>query len=260
MSIGSDLRQAREQRGLTLRDISERTKIRGPLLKAIEQDQFDPAVGAVLMRGFVKLYAREVGLDPAEIAARLPDLTSTAAGPAAAVGPGGEGRTPGTSTASRAGLAVAAAVILVVGTAAFAAWRWTSSPAAGAGTPAPQATPASDPVPPATAAAPKTEIAPAPAAPAVPPAPDPGVLRVELAATDASWLAATADGQRVAYRTLNAGDTLMMDVRNEAVLRIGVPGNVTVRINGRPVRPRPSPAVPATLRITPDTYRELLVP
>ena len=62
MSIGIELRQAREARGIPLRDIADRTKIRLSVLRAIENDDFEHVPGSVIMRGFLKLYAREVGL------------------------------------------------------------------------------------------------------------------------------------------------------------------------------------------------------
>ena len=82
---------------------------------------------------------------------------------------------------------------------------------------------------------------------------------MDLQATDATWIAATADGQQVAYRVLGAGERLQMRVTKEAVLRIGIPTNVTVAINDRPLKPFGRPGTPTTLRITPANYRELLV-
>jgi cytoskeletal protein RodZ len=60
MTIGSEFRQAREERGLTLVEISKRTAIRVPALRAIERDDFQQLPGGVISRGFLKLYAREV--------------------------------------------------------------------------------------------------------------------------------------------------------------------------------------------------------
>jgi len=42
------------------------------------------------------------------------------------------------------------------------------------------------------------------------------------------------------------------------VLRIGIPANLSVSINDRPVRPFPRPGTPVTLRITPANYRDLV--
>jgi hypothetical protein len=112
----------------------------------------------------------------------------------------------------------------------------------------PASKPAADAAPPAPTAGTPTDASPVAA----------GTLRVDVRATDASWLAATADGQQVAYRLLNAGDQVSLSVKTLGVLRIGIPANVTVTINGAPVKPFGTPGNPATLRITPDTYRTLL--
>ena len=65
-TVGSRLREAREKRGASIRDIADRTKISVMALEALERD--DPAglPGGVFTRGFVRTYAGEVGLDPEE--------------------------------------------------------------------------------------------------------------------------------------------------------------------------------------------------
>ena len=54
------------------------------------------------------------------------------------------------------------------------------------------------------------------------------------------------------------GSDWQIRVTKEAVLRIGIPANVTVAINDKPVKPFGRPGTPTTLRITPANYRELL--
>ena len=46
--------------------------------------------------------------------------------------------------------------------------------------------------------------------------------------------------------------------RSEAVVRIGMPANVAVTINGQPLSPFERPGSPITLRITPENYRDLV--
>jgi len=62
-SFGSRARQEREQRGLTLQDISKSTKIRVQYLLAIEQGHLDELPGGIICRGFVRAYARHIGFD-----------------------------------------------------------------------------------------------------------------------------------------------------------------------------------------------------
>ena len=65
--IGSRLRQAREQRGLTIRDIANTTKISTAALNAIEHNDFARLPGGVFRRAYVRAFAAEVGLDADEL-------------------------------------------------------------------------------------------------------------------------------------------------------------------------------------------------
>lgn len=88
----------------------------------------------------------------------------------------------------------------------------------------------------------------------------PATLRLEVRATGACWVAATSDGTPVASRVLNAGERVTFSAKTEAVLRIGMPGNIALSINDAPARPFARPGTPTTLRITPANYRDLLAP
>ncbi|WP_192896527.1 RodZ family helix-turn-helix domain-containing protein [Cohnella sp. AR92] len=65
--LGLLLRKAREQRGYTLDDIQEATKIRKRYLEAIELGDYKVLPGSFYVRAFVKTYAETVGLDAEEV-------------------------------------------------------------------------------------------------------------------------------------------------------------------------------------------------
>ena len=65
MGAGGELRVARERRGWTRDELSARTKISMPMLEAIEECQFNRLPPAIYLRGFLRVYAAEVGLPPA---------------------------------------------------------------------------------------------------------------------------------------------------------------------------------------------------
>ncbi|GFN31826.1 helix-turn-helix domain-containing protein [Paenibacillus xylaniclasticus] len=65
--LGELLKKAREQRGLSLDDIQEATKIRKRYLEAIESGDYKVLPGTFYVRAFVKTYAEEVGLDPDDV-------------------------------------------------------------------------------------------------------------------------------------------------------------------------------------------------
>ena len=62
-SIGEQLRIAREERGIPLREISDQTRISIHYLEAIETDDYKRLPGGIFNRSFVKAYARYVGYD-----------------------------------------------------------------------------------------------------------------------------------------------------------------------------------------------------
>lgn len=67
MSVGETLVRARQERGLSVEDVSAATRIRGGLIRAIEADDFDPCGGAVYARGHIRSIARAIGADPAPL-------------------------------------------------------------------------------------------------------------------------------------------------------------------------------------------------
>lgn len=67
LELGSLLKKARQEKGLSLADIQEETKIRQKYLAAIEKNEFDLLPAKVYLKVFVKGYAREVGLDYQEL-------------------------------------------------------------------------------------------------------------------------------------------------------------------------------------------------
>lgn len=63
-TLGAYLRAERERRGLTLKTISEGTKVSVPLLEGLESDDISRWPGGIFRRAFVRSYAEAVGLDP----------------------------------------------------------------------------------------------------------------------------------------------------------------------------------------------------
>ena len=56
-SLGDTLRSAREEKGLSLKDIADRTRINHAFLKAIEEENFSIIPGEVFITGFLKTYS-----------------------------------------------------------------------------------------------------------------------------------------------------------------------------------------------------------
>lgn len=67
VAIGERLRQAREERGLSLIDVEQATRIRRKFLRALEEERTDVFSGWVHLRGFLRNYALFLGMDPDEM-------------------------------------------------------------------------------------------------------------------------------------------------------------------------------------------------
>lgn len=65
-SFGEQLRLAREARGISLREISEQTRISTRYLEAIESGDLKRLPGGIFNRSFIKAYAKYVGYDERE--------------------------------------------------------------------------------------------------------------------------------------------------------------------------------------------------
>ena len=62
-SIGEFFKQVRETKGLTIDEVASKTRIRTDFVKALEDGNFAKLPDQVFARGFVRSYARSLGLD-----------------------------------------------------------------------------------------------------------------------------------------------------------------------------------------------------
>ena len=77
VDFGVTMKRAREQRGVSLRQIADVTKLSVRALEALERNDISRLPGGIFSRAFVRAYAVEVGLDPeqtvADFITRFPD-------------------------------------------------------------------------------------------------------------------------------------------------------------------------------------------
>lgn len=63
-TLGDLLRKTRHAKGTTLADAAGTTRINGKFLRALEKDDFEKLPDEIFIRGFIRLYATYLGLDP----------------------------------------------------------------------------------------------------------------------------------------------------------------------------------------------------
>jgi transcriptional regulator with XRE-family HTH domain len=69
-SLGKYLKRERENRRLSLKEVSKQIKVREPFLRAFEEDRRDLLPSVTYVKGFLSAYAKYLGLDPNEVILR----------------------------------------------------------------------------------------------------------------------------------------------------------------------------------------------
>jgi len=75
-SFGKYIKGERERRGVSLEEISRITKVGQGQLKAIENDDFAALPPIAFVKGFVRAYARHIGIEPDEAIIKLEEYLS----------------------------------------------------------------------------------------------------------------------------------------------------------------------------------------
>ena len=251
--FGEKLRHAREDRGVSLRQIAAKTKISLAALEALERNDVSKLPGGIFSRSFVRAYSAEVGLDPDRTVAEFLDRfqLETPPEPPAHVVTAAESAYETERQAAAMALRAIIAVLVVGGIVAFFVFRGgkadDSSPAA-VGTPQARAEVATTP--------------PSSAQPAVPAVDDAltasGPMRLEIHPTRACWVKLSADGEDVFAKLMQAGQKEVVTVRQSAVITIGDAGAFAYSIDGRPGKPLGKSGEVRTARISRETLAEFL--
>lgn len=225
-SFGGWLRQQREIRSLTLREIADSTKIGMRYLEALETDRFERLPAPIFAKGFLRQYAKYVGLDPEEVVNFYLQASRDEEGDEEADGTGDRE----SSLGSRPGrqilllLGIVAVALLLVGL--FYVIRRPS-----------EIEPAPTEQPPAAAApvaVTPSEIPPEPV-PAEPE--DRAPLRVTLAFTGECWVEASVDGERVLSELRVQGESVQLEAERAVELTLGEPSSVRIEVNGEAYDP-----------------------
>ncbi len=227
MSIGDTLAEARRQAGLTIAQVSQQTRIREPIVRAIEQDDFSPCGGDFYARGHVRSIAEAVGADPAPLIREYDEEHGAPGGMRAA-----QVFSPVTPIKIREprnlhlGRVLAAAVLAAVGVGAyhFATADGGRPPAAAAATVRPSVTThpeaARKPVPVVHRAVVPKDIA-----------------VIKLTANSDCWVGFNSPtGQSLYQGTILAGQSMTWTERHPVSMVIGNPPGVSLTVNGRPER------------------------
>ncbi|HUU12660.1 MAG TPA: RodZ domain-containing protein [Terriglobia bacterium] len=268
-TFGENLRREREMRGVSLEEISAATKISSRFLAALENEEFAKLPGGIFTRGFIRAYAKYLGLDEDHVMAEYQLVAS----------PGSEldlGRLAMAQPKARRGKSHASlyAILLAIGMlgAGYAIFQYSrripQSPSVVRPSPPPRSSDNGN-----TAAVPAAQ-APVPATPApgaseagagssprveqTVPAPDYGFPAVEsglilqVAATERSWVAIDADDKTVLQRVLNPNEIQTLRAKNSFAVTLGNAQGVILTLNGETLKPLGRRGEVKSVRLTRD--------
>jgi len=272
-TFGAQLKLEREKQGVTLEEISLTTKIGTRMLRALEEEHFDQLPGGIFNKGFIRAYARCLGMDEDQAIADY--LAATGASPPSNKFEANDQapilEPPPRDDNSGAGLPWGAfAVVLLIVALGFAAWGFYSresertahdatTPVANASSAAPAAIaetsvekPAEPPDSSATTPQPDQQpvaskpVAESPASPvssapvSIPPASQSQFigstnppLQLIVRAREDSWLSVSVDGEIVTRSLLTAPAQKTIRAQNEIVVRAGNVGALDFEFNGK---------------------------
>jgi len=236
-TLGQELREERERRSFSLKDVSDRTKIGTRILAALENDRWELMPQKFFIKGVIKAYAEALGADPGIFLAKYDDQRQVTPAPLEKDRDSGPRRTRPvpdedlfeSGERPRRPLLKIMLAVLAVLLAAAAVYFFLIRP----GSPPPQKTPEPAKAAPQAAVTRPEEAKPQEAKPA----PIETGLRLELRFTADSWMYVTADGL-VALNGIQAGGTAVeLRAEREFVLQTGNAGGFDFVLNGRPGRP-----------------------
>ena len=268
--LGDYLKQAREKKGLSLEQVASQTRIQVPHLQALESEDFANLPAKVFAKGFVRSYAKALGLDEEEALQYFLQTSGTFYDQHQPEQPPPHVQVK-LEAAPRQGinwnLVFGAIVVLAAG----AFWYWLPQQEAPIALSEPEAPsrvdlieepilpitdtqeslapikpvesvptppPALDPVPtqPLPKAIAPTTGEPTPPAPPTQPAEDTtvdGSQTLEIEATQLTWVVVQSDQQAPNEALLQPGQRITWKAQKQFLLTLGNAAGVVVRLNGQ---------------------------
>ncbi|MFJ8309695.1 MULTISPECIES: helix-turn-helix domain-containing protein [unclassified Streptomyces] len=235
-SIGRVLQQARIAAGLTVDEVSSTTRVRIPIVHAIELDDFSRCGGDVYARGHIRTLAQAIGLDPAPLVAQYDAEHGGRPAPTPAAPRFEAERIRPDQRRPNWTAAMVAAIVVVVGFVGFTMFsggdKGKSDKAVAEGPSQQKPSTRPSPTPPKPALPPK----PAPSDSAIAAVPADKVTVKITATTDKSWISAKDhNGQMLFDGLLQKGEAQTFQDADKVDLILGNAGAIELYVNGKKI-------------------------
>lgn len=227
--FGARLKREREQRGVTLDDIALSTKIGKRFLSALEEEHFEQLPGGIFSKGFVRAYARHLGIDEEQAVADYLSATTPSSPEQTSQTPQNdlpvelaqqlEDRESDRAVRVPWGLFAGLLLIVALG---FALWGFYSRAARKQDHAVAQIQTATAS---GAALAHTNQSQPADA--------NPAAFTLMIRAREDSWISITVDGKQLSEQMLVAPAEKSVEARNEIVIKAGSIGALEFSFNGK---------------------------
>jgi len=249
--LGELLRKARQERGLSLAQVEEATRIRSAYLQALEEEAYERLPAPVYVKGFLKNYALYLGLDAQQALGlyQAPEAPAIVASRPLMLDEPLDPFHLRLRQLWPLGLVVLAIALVAAGWWGYQRYgdritlRWPFTRPAATSTPTPTlSATATLTLPAPTATLPPPTFTPSPTRtlePTLTPTPV-AVTTLELSVEvvgERAWLLVQADDQRVFGGILEPGATNTWTARERILVRCGNSGAVRVTLNGQSLGP-----------------------
>jgi len=229
-SLGAELRKQREIRGISLKEIADATKISRRYLEALEKDDHEILPAPVFTRGFVREFARHIGLDAEEMADRYNALVTPEAD-----GTDEDGLShsqPLPLVRVDRNLVVFALMLLAFCIVVW--WVWSNMGVSSDESVPVAATATIEPAAPPPSVESPADLEPVPDSAET----ESSTLELGISVNEDTWVILQIDGEAATNEVLRAGDTRTFSANDEFVFEvIGNAGGLDLTLNGRPVAP-----------------------
>ena len=269
-AFGQKLKEIREKKKISLDEVALSTKIGTRMLRAIEEEHFDQLPGGIFNKGFIRAYARHLGLNEDEaVADYLAAVGASTPQPPPAVGEPQpappEIQPPVRSSGLGSWGKLAAALLLLAVALGF--WNLRSrhdapksaavsaeprAPSVPAPKPPKRESAAAQPVRAAENATPTTAGIPAPASGTEPEVTTKVVsFHILIRAREDSWVSVIADGKTIMQDTLLAEGQRYIAAEKEILVKAGNVGGLEFWFNGQKLPLQGDPDQVKTLTFDP---------
>lgn len=248
MTVGTQLREARNARKLKIAEVSQVTKIQPWVLEAIEADRLQELMSPVYVKGFLTTYAKFLRVAPepllAEFTWKPPEEEEAAAAAATPALPPITIRIPW-ARLRRAGV-LALGCGLVAAVVIINPLRWLPKmsmpafrmPKLASITPVPRQPASLQPAAPQPVKAQPATSAPAKSAPSDVAVKAVQPLTLEVTAHRSTWIRVRADGKLLAQQRLPRGAHEQWTAKKRLELVVAHPAQVTLTLNGQSISPQ----------------------